>query len=79
MEEIDAIRTTVVPLTSVSDATVDALHETAEQYYWCAVATSDECWDEPKVPDDLRTTKRAVRDDIYARLKRETNLNANLV
>lgn len=79
VDEIDALRTTVVPLTSVSDTTVDALHETAEQYYWCANETSDACWDDPKVPTDLRTTKRAVRDDIYARLKRETDLHANLV
>ena len=79
MEEIDALRTTVVPLTKVSDATREALHETADQYYWCKDETSDECWSDPKAPDDLRTVKRAVRDDIYARLKRETDLNANLV
>lgn len=77
--DVDTIRTTVVPLTDVSDTTTECLHETATQYYWCANETSDECWDNPKVPADLRTVKRAVRDDIYARLKRETDLNANLV
>ncbi|MCY4732569.1 transposase [Natronomonas gomsonensis] len=76
---VDAYRTAPLP-TRVSGDTVQALHDTAEQYYYCQNQTTDFCWpDQPKKPSELITTKREVRDEIYARLKRETDLNANLV
>lgn len=76
---VDVYRTAPLP-TRVSGDTVQALHDTAEQYYWCQNETVDYCWpDTPKQPSDLITTKREVRDAIYGRLKDETDLNANLV
>lgn len=77
--EVDTTRTAILPLTNVSDYTASQLHKTADQYYWCEGETVPRCWDNPKVPDDLVTTKRAVRDDIYERLKTSTDLHANLV
>jgi putative transposase len=75
---VDAYRTAPLP-TQVNGDTVQALHDTAEQYYYCQNQTTDYCWpDHPTKPSDLITTKREVRDEIYARLKRETDLNANL-
>jgi len=79
---VEAYRTAILPARVPSEIT-QVLHDTAEQYYYCQQETADYCWgngDEPlKQPDDLTTTKRAVRDAIYSRLKDETDLNANLV
>ena len=65
------------------DDTPSVLHDTAEQYYDCHTHTSEYCWgpedEKPTQPDDLKTTKRSVRDDIYDELKEEHDLNANLV
>lgn len=81
---VETTRTTVLPLTLRRDETERVLHATAAQYYWCHNQTSTHCWgtadEQPNHPGDLKPSTRAVRDDIYDRLKRETDdLNANLV
>lgn len=76
--EVDTVRTAITPVVGVGGV-VDLLHETADQYYWCQQETVEYCWNEPKTPADLKTVKRDVRNDIYARLKEETDLHANLV
>lgn len=77
---VEPTRTTIVPLTFERDDTPSRLHATAAQYYGCQNETSEYCWpNQPREPADLETRKTHVRDTIYAWLKAETNLNANLV
>ncbi len=74
---MDVRRTAVVKL-SVSDEQRDALHRTAEQYLYCANRTADYCWSDTSYTE-CKTNKREVRDALYAELREETDLQAQLV
>jgi transposase, IS605 OrfB family, central region len=75
---VGASRTVTIPLRVPGDRT-DDFHATSVQYQQCQNAASDYCWNDPKTPDDLITTKKTVEDDLYHPLKEQTDLNANLV
>jgi putative transposase len=70
-------RTAVVKLT-VSDEQRDALHRTADQYLYCANRTAEYCWSDTSYTE-CKTNKRQVRDALYADLRGETGLQAQLV
>jgi IS605 OrfB family transposase len=70
-------RTAVVKL-DVSDDQRDALHRTAEQYLYCANRTAAFCWNDDSFTT-CKTKKRQVRDALYADLREETELQAQLV
>ena len=76
-EVMDVRRTAVVKL-AVSDEQRDALHRTAEQYLYCANRTADYCWSDTSYTE-CKTNKREVRDALYAELREETDLQAQLV
>ena len=56
----------------------DDLHETAEQFLYCANRASDYCWDNTDYEDCITSNAKA-RDALYDRLREETDLTANLV
>ena len=74
---MDVRRTAVVKL-AVSDEQRDALRRTAEQYLYCANRTADYCWSDTSYTE-CQTNKREVRDALYAELREETDLQAQLV
>ena len=74
---MDVRRTAVVKL-AVSDDQRDALHQTAEQYLYCANRTADYCWSDTSYTE-CKTNKRQVRDALYSKLREETKLQAQLV
>ena len=74
---MDVRRTAIVKLT-VSDEPRDALHRTSEQYLYCANRTSEYCWSNTSYTE-CKTNKREVRDALYAELREETELPAQLV
>ena len=74
---MDVRRTAVVKL-AVSDEQRDALHRTAEQYLYCANRTAAFCWN-GESSTKCKTNKRAVRDAVYADLREEAELQAQLV
>ncbi len=74
---MDVRRTAVVKL-AVSDEQRDALHRTAEQYLYCANRTADYCWSDTSYAE-CKTNNREVRDALYAELRKETDLHAQLV
>ena len=75
---VKASRTVKIPLRVPGDR-VDDLHATSAQYRHCQNKASDYCWNDPKTPDDLITTKKTIENDLYHPLKEQTDLNANLV
>ncbi|AXG11988.1 RNA-guided endonuclease InsQ/TnpB family protein [Haloplanus rubicundus] len=74
---MDVRRTAVVKL-DLSDEHRDALHRTADQYLSCANRTSDYCWSNTSYTE-CKTNKREVRDALYAELRDDTDLPAQLV
>ncbi|WP_049986460.1 RNA-guided endonuclease InsQ/TnpB family protein [Halobellus rufus] len=74
---MDVRRTAVVKL-DLSDEQRDVLHRTAEQYLYCANRTADYCWSDTSYTE-CRINKRQVRDALYATLRKETELQAQLV
>ena len=74
---MDVRRTAIVKLT-VSDEPRDALHKTSDQYLYCANRTSEYCWSNTS-HTECKTNKREVRDALYAELREETELPAQLV
>ena len=72
------VRRTAVVKLGLSDEQRDALHRTAEQYLYCANRTADYCWSDTSYTE-CKTNKREVRDALYADLRGETNLQAQLV
>ncbi|WP_224450267.1 RNA-guided endonuclease InsQ/TnpB family protein [Haloprofundus salilacus] len=74
---MDVRRTAVMKL-SVSDEQRDALHRTADQYLYCANRTANYCWSDTSYAE-CKTNKRQVRDTLYAELRAETELQAQLV
>jgi IS605 OrfB family transposase len=74
---MDVRRTAVVKLI-VSDEPRDALHRTSDQYLYCANRTSEYCWSNTSYTE-CKTNKREVRDALYAELRAETELPAQLV
>ena len=74
---MDVRRTAVVKLV-VSDEQRDALHQTADQYLYCANRTADYCWSDTSYTE-CKTNKRQVRDALYPELREETDLQAQLV
>ena len=72
------VRRTAVVKLAVSDEQRDALHRTAEQYLYCANRTADYCWSDTSYTE-CKVNKREVRDALYAELREETDLQAQLV
>ena len=72
------VRRTAVVKLAVSDEQRDALHRTAEQYLYCANRTADYCWSDTSYTE-CKINKREVRDALYAELREETDLQAQLV
>jgi putative transposase len=63
----------------VSDDQRDALHETRDQFLWCANRASEFCWDNTDYEKCI-TDKRAAQAALYDDLREETDeLHANLV
>ncbi len=74
---MDVRRTAVVKL-SIPDEPRDALHRTSDQFLYCANRTSEYCWSNTSYTE-CKTNKREVRDALYAELRAETELPAQLV
>jgi transposase len=74
---MDVRRTAVVKLI-ISDEPRDALHRTSDQFLYCANRTSEYCWSNTSYTE-CKTNKREVRDALYAELRAETELPAQLV
>ena len=72
------VRRTAVVKLAVSNEQGDALHRTADQYLYCANRTADYCWSDTSYTE-CKTNKRKVRDALYAELRGETELQAQLV
>ncbi|MEF8843662.1 MAG: transposase [Haloarculaceae archaeon] len=72
------VRRTAVVKLDVSDDQRDALHRTAEQYLHCANRTAGFCWNDDSFTT-CKTNKRQIRDALYAGLREETELQAQLV
>ncbi|MDG5817727.1 hypothetical protein [Natronococcus sp. A-GB7] len=70
-------RTAPVKLT-VPDERRDDLHETAEQFLYCANRAAEFCWDDSSYTDCI-TANSTARDVLYTELREETDLTANLV
>ncbi|NHN64338.1 IS200/IS605 family element transposase accessory protein TnpB [Haloarcula sp. JP-Z28] len=62
----------------VPDEYRDDLHETTDQFLYCANEASDYCWDNTDYEDCVTSNVKA-RDALYDRLREETDLTANLV
>jgi putative transposase len=62
----------------VPDEHHNDLHETTDQFLYCANEASDYCWDNTDYEHCVTSNSKA-RDALYDRLKDETDLNANLV
>lgn len=76
----EAHRTVVIPLEYPSDDAHQRLQATATRYQHCRARTADYCWDSPRVPDDLCTSKQTAEHALYDSLREETDcLHANLV
>src|SRR5699024_2868292 len=63
---------------AVSDEQRDALHETRDQFLWCANRASEQCWNKYD-RDECITNKRTAQNALYDELREETDLTANLV
>lgn len=70
-------RTAAVKLT-VSDEQRDALHDTRDQFLWCANRASEVCWNEYDYEKCI-TSKRTAQSALYDELREATDLTANLV
>ena len=62
----------------VPDERRDDLHESAQQFLYCANRAADYCWD-PISHKECVTANTTARDALYAELREETDLTANLV
>ena len=60
----------------VPDEYHDDLHETAEQFLYCANEASDYCWDNTDYEDCI-TSNVTARDALYDRLRAETELTTS--
>ena len=70
-------RTAPVKLT-IPDERRHDLHETAEQFLYCANRAAEFCWDDSSYTDCI-TANSTARDVLYTELREETVLTANLV
>jgi putative transposase len=62
----------------VPDECRDDLHESARQFLHCANRAAEFCWDDDSYTDCV-TANTTARDALYAELRAETDLTANLV
>jgi IS605 OrfB family transposase len=77
---VEANRTVLIPLETPTSDERERFHHTLAKYQHCRERARDYCWDSPKQPDDLITSKDAVETALYHDLRDETNnLHANLV
>lgn len=72
------VRRTAVVKLSVSDEQRDAFHTTTEQFLYCANVAAEFCWSN-RHHDDCVTSKAKAERALYADLKADTDLTANLV
>jgi hypothetical protein len=72
----EVIRTVKVKL-DVPDERCDDLHQTNDQFLYCANATAAWAWRHPT--DDCVTSKQTAENALYDQLRGETELTANLV
>jgi IS605 OrfB family transposase len=75
--EMEVIRTVKVKL-EVPEQRRDALHQTADQFRYCANQTSEWAWRDSS-NEYCVTSKAKAEDALYDRLREETDLTANLV
>ncbi|SDY15668.1 hypothetical protein SAMN04487946_107124 [Halobellus clavatus] len=75
--EMEVIRTVKVKL-DVPEQRRDALHQTADQFRYCANQTSEWAWRDSS-NEYCVTSKEKAEDALYDRLREETDLTANLV
>ena len=62
----------------VPDERRDDLHESARQFLYCANRAAEFCWDDDSYTNCI-TANSTARDALYAELREETELTANLV
>jgi putative transposase len=62
----------------VLDEHRDDLHESARQFLHCANRAAEFCWNDDSYTNCV-TANTTARDALYAELRGETNLTANLV
>jgi putative transposase len=62
----------------VPDERRDDLHESARQFLYCANRAADYCWNNSSYKECV-TANTTARDALYAELREETDLTANLV
>jgi len=62
----------------IPDERRDDLHATAEQFLYCANRAAEFCWDDSSYMNCI-TANSTARDALYAELREETDLTANLV
>ena len=75
-----ANRTVRIPV-DPTQAEQERLRQTLEDYQYCRKQTLDYCWNNPKQPSDLVTSKSQAEDALYHDLRDETDeqLHSNLV
>jgi putative transposase len=77
---VDANRTLILPLETPTSDEHERFHRTVEKYQHCRKRAREYCWQNPKQPDDIVTSKSEVEDALYHDLREETDeLHANLV
>lgn len=62
----------------VSDEQCDALHDTRDQFLWCANRASEVCWSKYDYEECI-TNKCTAQAALYDELRENTDLTANLV
>jgi IS605 OrfB family transposase len=77
---VEANRTLILPLEIPLSDEHERFHQTVEKYQYCRKRASEHCWQNPKRPEDIVTSKSAVEDALYHDLREDTDgLHANLV
>jgi exonuclease VII large subunit len=75
-----ANRTVPIPLDPTENEQ-QRLRQTLKKYQYCRKQTLEYCWDDPKQPSDLVTSKTQAEEALYHELRDETDkqLHSNLV
>jgi len=77
---VDANRTIPIPV-NPNEEQQECICHTLQDYQYCREQTVEYCWDNPKQPSDLVTSKSQAEKALYHELRDEANeeLHANLV
>jgi IS605 OrfB family transposase len=78
---VEAHRTVLLPLRKIERSTDSLFQQTLDKYQHCRERALDYCWNNPKRPSDLVTSKNKAEKALYDDLREETNkeLHSNLV